>query len=59
MAEYKIVVVGLGDVGNSSLTVMKMRCMFVEEYDPKIEDAYRNQDVIDKKPCILDTAGLP
>ncbi|KAF0460726.1 putative small G-protein Ras2 [Gigaspora margarita] len=49
---YKIVVLGEGGVGKTSLTI--------QTYDPTIEDSYRKQVVIDDRPCMLeiwDTAG--
>ena len=41
-----MVVVGEGGVGKSSLTIQLMQNLFIEEYDPTIEDAYRKQVVI-------------
>ena len=58
--EYKIVVLGAGGVGKSALTIRLVTGIFVEDYDPTIEDSYRKSAVIDDKPClmdILDTAG--
>uniref|UniRef100_A0A671FB46 HRas proto-oncogene, GTPase n=1 Tax=Rhinolophus ferrumequinum TaxID=59479 RepID=A0A671FB46_RHIFE len=60
MTEYKLVVVGTGNVGKSALTIQFFQNHFVEEYDPTIEDSYRKQVVIDGETClldILDTAG--
>ncbi|KAI1722936.1 ABC transporter transmembrane region domain-containing protein [Ditylenchus destructor] len=58
--EYKLVVVGDGGVGKSSLTIRLVQNEFVEYYDPTIEDNYRKQVIIDDETCILDildTAG--
>jgi GTPase KRas protein len=58
--ECKIVVVGDGGVGKSSLTIQFLLSHFIEEYDPTIEDAYRKQVIIDGELVlldILDTAG--
>lgn len=58
--EYKLVVVGAGGVGKSALTIQFIRNLFVEEWNPTIEDLYRKQSVIDSQTCvldILDTAG--
>lgn len=58
--EYKIVVLGSGAVGKSSVVVRYHRGSFTETYDPTIEDSYQKQDEIDGKACILDildTAG--
>merc|ERR1712048_569367 len=60
MREYKIVVLGSGGVGKSALTVQFVQGIFVEKYDPTIEDSYRKQVELDGQQCmleILDTAG--
>jgi GTPase KRas len=60
MTEYKLVIVGSGGVGKSSLTVQMIQNRFVEEYDPTIEESYRKQVTIDGETCllsVLDTAG--
>merc|ERR1711862_114388 len=60
MREYKIVVLGSGGVGKSALTVQFVQGIFVEKYDPTIEDSYRKQVEVDSSQCmleILDTAG--
>lgn len=60
MREYKIVVLGSGGVGKSALTVQFVQGIFVEKYDPTIEDSYRKQVEVDSHQCmleILDTAG--
>ncbi|KAB7507217.1 UNVERIFIED_CONTAM: hypothetical protein RMT77_013406 [Armadillidium vulgare] len=60
MREYKIVVLGIGGVGKSALTVQFVQGIFVEKYDPTIEDSYRKQVDVDGQQCmleILDTAG--
>lgn len=57
---YKIVVVGDGGVGKSALTIQFFQKMFVEDYDPTIEDSYIQHTEIDRQWCILDvldTAG--
>ena len=43
-------------------TVQFVQSIFVEKYDPTIEDSYRKQVEIDGQQCmleILDTAGIP
>ena len=58
--EYKIVVLGSGGVGKSALTVQFVQGVFVEKYDPTIEDSYRKNIEVDGLQClleILDTAG--
>ncbi|KAJ3218204.1 DNA-binding transcription factor rap1 [Clydaea vesicula] len=60
MREYKLVVLGSGGVGKSALTVQFVQSIFVEKYDPTIEDSYRKQVDIDGQQSmleILDTAG--
>lgn len=53
-------VLGSGGVGKSALTVQFVQNIFVEKYDPTIEDSYRKQVEVDGTQCmleILDTAG--
>uniref|UniRef100_A0A8C7RGP4 Ras-related protein Rap-1b n=1 Tax=Oncorhynchus mykiss TaxID=8022 RepID=A0A8C7RGP4_ONCMY len=60
MREYKLVVLGSGGVGKSALTVQFVQGIFVEKYDPTIEDSYRKVLEVDGQQCmleILDTAG--
>jgi small GTP-binding protein len=60
LREYKLVVLGSGGVGKSALTVQFVQGIFVEKYDPTIEDSYRKQVEIEGTQCmleILDTAG--
>ena len=57
---YKIIVVGAGAVGKSSLTIRYVIGDFMDHYDPTIEDYYRKLVEVDGKPAmldILDTAG--
>lgn len=60
MNSIKLVVLGSGGVGKSSLTVQFVQGIFVEQYDPTIEDSYRKQIELDGRNVmleILDTAG--
>lgn len=60
LTTYKLVVVGDGGVGKSALTIQFFQKMFVEDYDPTIEDSYIQHTEIDGEWCILDvldTAG--
>ena len=55
-----MVVLGSGGVGKSALTVQFVSGIFVEKYDPTIEDFYRKKIDVDNSPAILeilDTAG--
>jgi len=54
MREYKIVVLGSGGVGKSALTVQFVQGIFVEKYDPTIEDSYRKQVEVDGQQCMLE-----
>ncbi|CAF0742040.1 unnamed protein product [Adineta steineri] len=57
---YKLVVVGEGGVGKSALTIQFFQKMFVEDYDPTIEDSYIQHVEVDRQVCVLDvldTAG--
>eukprot|EP01105_Mastigella_eilhardi_P028262 TRINITY_DN919_c0_g1_i6.p1 TRINITY_DN919_c0_g1~~TRINITY_DN919_c0_g1_i6.p1 ORF type:complete len:701 (-),score=168.24 TRINITY_DN919_c0_g1_i6:67-2169(-) len=57
---YRIVVVGTGGVGKSAFTISFVRNEFIEEYDPTIEDSYRQHISVDGNEIvfdILDTAG--
>eukprot|EP00316_Scyphosphaera_apsteinii_P017747 CAMPEP_0119322986 /NCGR_PEP_ID=MMETSP1333-20130426/59672_1 /TAXON_ID=418940 /ORGANISM="Scyphosphaera apsteinii, Strain RCC1455" /LENGTH=193 /DNA_ID=CAMNT_0007330337 /DNA_START=16 /DNA_END=597 /DNA_ORIENTATION=- len=58
--EVPMVVVGDGAVGKSSLTLQYIQNIFVDFYDPTIEDFYRKQVEIDGEVAllnVLDTAG--
>ncbi|KAH7083445.1 ras-like protein [Paraphoma chrysanthemicola] len=58
--EFKIVVVGGGGVGKTTVVMRFISGHFVEEYDPTIEDAFRKLVIVDSQPVlydILDTAG--
>lgn len=51
---------GGGGVGKSAITVRFVHSLFVEKYDPTIEDSYRKTMNVDGIICaceILDTAG--
>eukprot|EP00009_Paramoeba_aestuarina_P002139 CAMPEP_0201513502 /NCGR_PEP_ID=MMETSP0161_2-20130828/5544_1 /ASSEMBLY_ACC=CAM_ASM_000251 /TAXON_ID=180227 /ORGANISM="Neoparamoeba aestuarina, Strain SoJaBio B1-5/56/2" /LENGTH=202 /DNA_ID=CAMNT_0047909739 /DNA_START=104 /DNA_END=712 /DNA_ORIENTATION=+ len=59
--ELKMVVVGDGGVGKSSLTLRFVVEKFIDEYDPTIEDSYRKEVCVGDDQThifdILDTAG--
>lgn len=52
--EYKIVVFGGQGVGKSACTVQYIQNVFVEHYDPTIEDSYRKQAYIDGEYVLLE-----
>jgi len=57
---YSIAVMGPGAVGKSAMTLQYVQGLFVPDYDPTIEDAYRKNINVDGEACmldILDTAG--
>ncbi|XP_071548830.1 ras-like protein 2 [Panulirus ornatus] len=57
---YKIVVVAVGGVGKSAITIQFIQSYFATDYDLTIEDSYTKQCVTDDvvaKLDILDTAG--
>jgi hypothetical protein len=57
---YSIAVMGAGSVGKSAMTLRYVQGVFVKDYDPTIEDAYRKSVLLDDRNCvldILDTAG--
>jgi len=58
--DLKIVVLGSGGVGKSALTVQFVQGIFVEKYDPTIEDSYRKLMEVESQQYmleVLDTAG--
>ncbi|KAK4973793.1 Ras-related protein rsr1 [Elasticomyces elasticus] len=59
--EYHIAVIGSGGVGKSCLTAAQfVQGVFIESYDPTIEDSYRKQMDVDGRQVmleIMDTAG--
>ncbi|TVY30131.1 Ras-related protein [Lachnellula hyalina] len=58
--DFNIVVLGAGGVGKSCLTAQFVQNIWIEAYDPTIEDSYRKQIDVDGRQCmleILDTAG--
>lgn len=58
--ELKLVVFGSGGVGKSALIVQLIQNVFVESYDPTLEDSYRKDCEIEGTKVtldILDTAG--
>lgn len=59
--DYKLVVLGAGGVGKSCLTVQFVQGIYIDSYDPTIEDSYTKEIEVDGRACnleILDTAGV-
>uniref|UniRef100_A0A8C9DYA2 Small monomeric GTPase n=1 Tax=Phocoena sinus TaxID=42100 RepID=A0A8C9DYA2_PHOSS len=54
MREYKLVVFVSGGAGKSALTVQFVQGIFVEKYDPTIEDSYRKQVEVMHNSCDLE-----
>ncbi|KAK9893765.1 ras related protein 1b [Cystobasidium minutum MCA 4210] len=60
LRSYKVVILGSGGVGKSALTCQYVYNVFVENYDPTIEDQYQRiveVDGIKVQLELLDTAG--
>jgi Ras-related protein Rap-1A len=60
MRQFNVVVLGAGGVGKSALTVRFVRDVFVENYDPTIEEQYHRPIEVDGERDsleVLDTAG--
>ncbi|RKP09736.1 ras-related protein Rap-1b precursor [Thamnocephalis sphaerospora] len=60
MHPIQLVVFGSGGVGKSALTIQFVQGLFIEFYDPTIEDCFRRALQVDGQPCLLeiiDTAG--
>eukprot|EP01097_Dermamoeba_algensis_P001438 TRINITY_DN1539_c0_g1_i1.p1 TRINITY_DN1539_c0_g1~~TRINITY_DN1539_c0_g1_i1.p1 ORF type:complete len:185 (-),score=41.11 TRINITY_DN1539_c0_g1_i1:152-706(-) len=60
MTEFCLVVVGVGAVGKTALTIRFTSNQFIEAYDPTIEDSYRKQIQVDGQVYmihVMDTAG--
>jgi len=58
--KYNLAVLGSGGVGKSALTVQFVQGVFVEKYDPTVEDSYTKQIEFDNEQFmleIMDTAG--
>lgn len=59
--EYKLVIVGSGGVGKSSFSVQFIQNVFVDAYDPTIEDSYRKMIKVSglakKKKTMDSTSG--
>jgi small GTP-binding protein len=57
---FNLVMLGIGGVGKSALTIQFVQDKFIKDYDPTIEDSYRKQVVVDGKVVMItiwDTAG--
>ena len=59
--EPVLVLLGAAGVGKSAIALRYVRNLFVDYYDPTIEDYYKHTDVLNgktQKLSILDTAGM-
>lgn len=52
--EHNIVVLGAGGVGKSCLTAQFVQNVWIESYDPTIEDSYRKVLNVDGKQVVLE-----
>ncbi|KAF9267653.1 hypothetical protein L218DRAFT_638127 [Marasmius fiardii PR-910] len=60
MRQFNVVVFGAGGVGKSALAVRFVKNVFLEHYDPTIEEQYRRTVTVDGEVStmeVLDTAG--
>jgi len=60
MSSAKIVILGIGGVGKSALTLQFFSSTFIDTYEPTLEDSYRKTIEVDDNPIVLniyDTAG--
>jgi len=58
--EVRVLVFGSAGVGKSALVILNVKGVFIDKYDPTIEDSYRKQFEVDNEQYvleILDTAG--
>jgi len=56
-----LISIGTAGVGKSALTVQFVNGMFVDVYNPTVEDSHRKQVTVEDQFCllnILDTAGV-
>ena len=57
--EYKLVILGAGGVGKSSICTQFVMNQFIDQYDPTIEDSYRKQVVVKGIPEQRRRRGAP
>ncbi|XP_077972510.1 ras-related protein Rap-2b-like [Styela clava] len=61
MKQFKIVLMGSGGVGKTSITTQFTRQYFEEHYEPTIEEVHRKTYLLDGEQCVIelmDTAGI-
>jgi len=61
MTEYRLLVLGSASVGKSTLTIQYVQNVFVDVYNPTVEDSYRKAVTLGEEAFlldILDTAGV-
>eukprot|EP01059_Diplonema_ambulator_P017804 TRINITY_DN298_c1_g2_i1.p1 TRINITY_DN298_c1_g2~~TRINITY_DN298_c1_g2_i1.p1 ORF type:complete len:507 (+),score=88.57 TRINITY_DN298_c1_g2_i1:355-1875(+) len=58
VSQYRIAVIGAGNVGKSAISVRYIQATFVPHYDPNICDTYKKQDKVDSKICFLEVVDM-
>ena len=58
MKTFKVVITGKGGVGKSALAIQYTQGVFVEKYDPNIEDSYRKEVEVDGIQSYLEIIEL-
>ncbi|KAI0926417.1 hypothetical protein AcW1_008598 [Taiwanofungus camphoratus] len=59
LRKYNAVVLGAGGVGKSALTIRFGRNVFIDQYNPTIEEDYRCDLIVDGERCILEILDTP
>lgn len=57
--KFNAVVLGAGGVGKSALTIRFHRNVFIEQYNPTIEEEYRCDLTVDGESCVLELLDTP
>ncbi|EPS96726.1 hypothetical protein FOMPIDRAFT_1025304 [Fomitopsis schrenkii] len=59
MRKFNCVVLGAGGVGKSALTIRFGKNVFIEQYNPTIEEEYRCELIVDGQKCVLEILDTP
>ncbi|KAI0723685.1 small GTPase superfamily [Fomitopsis betulina] len=59
MRKFNCVVLGAGGVGKSALTIRYGKNVFIEQYNPTIEEEYRCEPTVDGHKCVLEIIDTP